>query len=649
MRVVGWLTIWLKGLLILALLAGPATPSLADLRAAPTWWDPDGIGTGQDWHYRLPITIPAGTPANSTIKIDVNFNTLMAQMGITGTFDAGSPVVINASGAVVPTQEFNSNIFAGATNATAGRGEMRFLLDVASATTYYIYFDITQNGTKALSSLASPPAPINGNFERGTSAAGVVSPTNWTGTVNTAGYLAQVRPSETVPVTRDSGGANVNTDGTPNTGSNSYLLGWRSSTADPGSAATGGASLTRTIAVPSTNPGNLVFRYRPEGWDSVFAAAQYDYMIVDVLNSGGTVLATLVGPTTTANPTTAAAYKLYPASPNFGTAGGAISATTSGYGNYNYIDCDTTGTHRNGNPSACGASTWYTVSQSLTAWAGTTITLRFRAFSVAAYQSWYSIDDVEWSVVTATAGVPQGWGINISAPAAGTTYVPGQVVPLTVVVDANPTAAANTMTVNLYDSTGALAVSGIVLTKSAGNTWTSAVGLTIPLSATTTTGWTIRAFGLESSTSTVSGVTAGLVQINGAGSAMTQANFFNIDDILVNVSTAAITVAKTSSITSDPVNGTTNPKIIPGAIVHYCILVTNGGPQTATAVKQTDALPASITYVAGTLHESTTCALATASSTPATISTISGTTITSTIGTMASAATYAVVFDATIN
>jgi hypothetical protein len=41
---------------------------------------------------------------------------------------------------------------------------------------------------------------------------------------------------------------------------------------------------------------------------------------------------------------------------------------------------------------------------------------------------------------------------------------------------------------------------------------------------------------------------------------------------------ATLTLVKTSSVVSDPVNGTTNPKMIPGAIVQYSILVSNTGP-----------------------------------------------------------------------
>lgn len=66
------------------------------------------------------------------------------------------------------------------------------------------------------------------------------------------------------------------------------------------------------------------------------------------------------------------------------------------------------------------------------------------------------------------------------------------------------------------------------------------------------------------------------------------------------VSAANVTAAKTTRIVSDPVNGTTNPKAIPGATVEYCIAVTNAaGSATATDIAVTDTLPADVTYDSG--------------------------------------------------
>jgi uncharacterized repeat protein (TIGR01451 family) len=63
------------------------------------------------------------------------------------------------------------------------------------------------------------------------------------------------------------------------------------------------------------------------------------------------------------------------------------------------------------------------------------------------------------------------------------------------------------------------------------------------------------------------------------------------------VAGALVTVAKTSRVVSDPVNGTTNPKAIPGATVEYCVTVANApGAATATDVEVVDDLPADVSF-----------------------------------------------------
>ena len=60
---------------------------------------------------------------------------------------------------------------------------------------------------------------------------------------------------------------------------------------------------------------------------------------------------------------------------------------------------------------------------------------------------------------------------------------------------------------------------------------------------------------------------------------------------------ASVTAQKRSTIVSDPVNGTSNPKAIPGATVEYCIAVSNAsGSATATGVAISDTLPADLTF-----------------------------------------------------
>jgi uncharacterized repeat protein (TIGR01451 family) len=85
------------------------------------------------------------------------------------------------------------------------------------------------------------------------------------------------------------------------------------------------------------------------------------------------------------------------------------------------------------------------------------------------------------------------------------------------------------------------------------------------------------------------------------------------------VSGAVLTIAKTSRIISDPVNGTTNPKAIPGATIEYCITVANAaGAATATNVAILDDLPADVTYISAFgifLNGSATCTTGTAGGT----------------------------------
>jgi hypothetical protein len=69
------------------------------------------------------------------------------------------------------------------------------------------------------------------------------------------------------------------------------------------------------------------------------------------------------------------------------------------------------------------------------------------------------------------------------------------------------------------------------------------------------------------------------------------------DDDDYTVSAAVLTVTKQSRVISDPLNGTTNPKAIPGALVEYCIVVANAtGAAPATNVNIGDNLPTQTTY-----------------------------------------------------
>ncbi|MCP5396771.1 MAG: DUF11 domain-containing protein [Sphingomonadaceae bacterium] len=83
-----------------------------------------------------------------------------------------------------------------------------------------------------------------------------------------------------------------------------------------------------------------------------------------------------------------------------------------------------------------------------------------------------------------------------------------------------------------------------------------------------------------------------------------------LDDITWCKPQTGIAVQKTSLVVSDPVNGTTNPKAIPGATVRYCILITNNATSTLGSVVASDIIPANVTFIPGSMKSGTACASA---------------------------------------
>jgi hypothetical protein len=75
-------------------------------------------------------------------------------------------------------------------------------------------------------------------------------------------------------------------------------------------------------------------------------------------------------------------------------------------------------------------------------------------------------------------------------------------------------------------------------------------------------GWTVRITGYEG----VEGVTD-----------------LGVGSFLVEIPQPSLTIIKTSSVLSDPVNNSTLPRRIPGAVVQYEINVTNAGPGSVDA------------------------------------------------------------------
>lgn len=573
----------------------------ADLRT-PAWWDQNAISVTPDWHYRVPVSVPAGAAINSTIRVDVDFAALLSQLGVSGAFDANSPRVVRSTGALATTQEFTDTVYSSTTDASGNaRGEVRFLLQDAGPVTYYVYFDIAANGAKP----ANPQTPINGGFEFG--AVGAEDPPGWTATRGSGTYDAQVRPNETVSVTTNGGGATPNpvaTDGSPQLGAQSYLLGSRSNNEAGNNAAQRVVTLTRTFTMPSSCPAGLTLRYRPEGWDSSWEdATQYDFLRIQTMGSTTRVL---VGPTA---PGDEGNYAALPYSPNFSsTNSGGADNNDSGYGPYNGFDTNNNNGRELGMSIPRGSQPWFTVTNNLSGYAsGSTVTLEIRSTNYLEYRSWYHIDSVEWCVVNATLGAPEGFGANVIAPTGATVYSGGQLLTVRAQVDAAPTAATNAVIADLYDDAGALVANDIRLFNdgthgdaTAGDAIWSNDG-SVPADPTYAFGggapsgsnWRVRVFARDASTSTV-GAMDGLVHRPALPAAPeSQANYFNVDEQTFTVQAPWLSHLKSVQVLSDPINAG-NPKSIPGSVQLYTLRITNQGAGGVdnNSMTMVDAIPA---------------------------------------------------------
>lgn len=130
-----------------------------------------------------------------------------------------------------------------------------------------------------------------------------------------------------------------------------------------------------------------------------------------------------------------------------------------------------------------------------------------------------------------------------------------------------------------------------------------------------------------------------------------------IHDITLCNPQANLTMTKVSSVVSDGISAT-NPKALPGAVVRYCILVSNAGSATATNITVADAIPSRVTYIPGTMLSGTSCAGATTAeddnatgadeSDPFGVS-VTGTTLTGTAASIGPASGFAIAFNATVN
>lgn len=91
---------------------------------------------------------------------------------------------------------------------------------------------------------------------------------------------------------------------------------------------------------------------------------------------------------------------------------------------------------------------------------------------------------------------------------------------------------------------------------------------------------------------------------NTVGGSVTPQLGDNISCTITNtpINKATLTISKSVTVLSDPINGTNNPKMIPGAIVDYVITITNAGtgPVDLSTVVINDPVPANLsTFVQG--------------------------------------------------
>lgn len=121
------------------------------------------------------------------------------------------------------------------------------------------------------------------------------------------------------------------------------------------------------------------------------------------------------------------------------------------------------------------------------------------------------------------------------------------------------------------------------------------------------------------------------------------------DDDDFTVVTATLNVTKTSRVISDPVNSTTNPKMIPGAVIEYCIAVENTGSAAATNVAINDAVPGQLSFNSGTILLNGTVTGASCNADGVAGGSYAAPNVSGTIATIAAGATRTLVFRATVN
>jgi uncharacterized repeat protein (TIGR01451 family) len=115
------------------------------------------------------------------------------------------------------------------------------------------------------------------------------------------------------------------------------------------------------------------------------------------------------------------------------------------------------------------------------------------------------------------------------------------------------------------------------------------------------------------------------------------------------VSAATLTVSKISKIISDPFSSS-NPKMIPGAVVEYCIIVANAaGGAGADNVAISDPLPPQTTFVPGSIRINGTVTAGVCNADGVAGGSFAGITVSGNLGTVATGTTRTLYFQVTVN
>ena len=214
--------------------------------------------------------------------------------------------------------------------------------------------------------------------------------------------------------------------------------------------------------------------------------------------------------------------------------------------------------------------------------------------------------------------------------------------------------AAGSTSAQLTVSVAGTAYARITTDPSAGTTanvvyLNGATGNLSTLTEFTSTGWQINLPTTVAATGAIS-----FDFVPGGGTS----DDFEVDNVtLYTCQPGNLAVSKISTVLSDGVS-TTNPKAIPGAILRYCITIANAGPITASNVVMSDVVPSDLTFISGTMATGTSCGTAVTAEDDNNVGadesdtdgmSISGSTVSGVTPSMLAGASFAMVFNATIN